>query len=474
MGRQRTLLAVILVLLIAAIVVIVRLPVRLGLDLQGGSQLTLQLQTTQEVREITPQQLEAARQVVESRINPQGVSETIVQTIGNDQILVQLPGVNDPKEAEEILGKVARLEFRKQRAGTEGEFLAWSQQREDALAEQARLSKAPQDDQTRQQLVEVQKKLKLREQKIAELFDRTELTGNNLKDAFPEPAGNDNWNIGLRFDARGGELFAQMTKELAGKGRIGIFLDETSISAPTVPAEFAQTGITGGSAVITGRFTSKEAKVLSDQLRGGALPVPVVVVENRTVGATLGRDSVQRSVYAGLGGLVLVSIFMVVYYRLPGLIADVALIFYAILTFACFNLLGVTLTLPGIAGFILSIGMGVDANILIFERTREELRAGKTLYRSVEAGFYRAFSSILDGHITTVIACLALIFFNNGASLVRGFAFTLLVGTVVNLFTAVSCSRTLLLFTLGIPNLRKAEYFCPKLNQSTPTQAQGT
>jgi len=178
----------------------------------------------------------------------------------------------------------------------------------------------------------------------------------------------------------------------------------------------------------------------------------------------LGRDSIQRSIYAGVGGLILVLIFMVFYYRLPGLIADLALVIYALLTWATFALLGVTLTLPGIAGFILSIGMAVDANVLIFERTREELRTGKSLYRSVESGFYRAFSSILDGNVTTVIACAALFWL--GAGLVRGFALTLGLGVAVSMFTAITCSRTFMLLAISFPALRKPELFCPNLPAS--------
>jgi preprotein translocase subunit SecD len=190
-------------------------------------------------------------------------------------------------------------------------------------------------------------------------------------------------------------------------------------------------------------------------------------VENRTVGATLGQDSIRRSVYAGLFGLGLVLVFMVIYYRLPGAIADLALVVYTLLNLACFSLAGVTLTLPGIAGFILSIGMAVDANVLIFERTREELRSGKTLYRSVESGFYRAFSSILDSNVTTLIACAALFFLGSG--LVKGFALTLAIGVLISMFTALTCSRTLLLIiVLGFPSLRqKPQLFCPNLNQST-------
>ena len=186
-------------------------------------------------------------------------------------------------------------------------------------------------------------------------------------------------------------------------------------------------------------------------------------MENRTVGASLGQDSIRRSIYAAIAGLVLVLIFVAVYYRLPGLIADVALVIYTLLTLACFALVGVTLTLPGIAGFILSIGMAVDANVLIFERTREELRAGNSLYRAVESGFHRAFSSILDSNVTTLIACGALIWLGSG--LVRGFAVTLAIGVLVSMFSALTCSRTLLLLTvLGLPGVRqKPELFCPNL-----------
>jgi len=235
------------------------------------------------------------------------------------------------------------------------------------------------------------------------------------------------------------------------------------VSAPTVGPEYADNGITGGSAVITGGFSIQEAQDLAIQLRGGALPLPVEIVENRTVGATLGQESIERSIYAALSGLVLVLVFMAVYYRLPGLIADLALAIYALLTFAAYVLIGVTLTLPGIAGFILSIGMAVDANVLIFERTREELRAGKTLYRGVESGFYRAFSSILDSNVTTLIACAALFWLGSG--LVKGFAVTLAIGVLVSLFTALTCTRTFLLVAvLGFPSVRKKpELFCPNL-----------
>lgn len=457
MQKQRSVLALIFVLIIAAITVIVTIPIRLGLDLQGGSQLTIQVKTTAKVPKIESGMLEAVRRIVENRVNGLGVSEALVQTVGEDQILVQLPGVNDPQQAERVLGGTAKLEFREQLPGTEAQLAIERQLQQEFVAKKAQLKISPDEAAFK----ENQAALKRSNEAIAKLYKSSALGGDNLKDAQAQPTGNE-WNVALRFDTKGGELFGELTKNLAGTGRtLGVFLDETMISSPVVGVEFAQTGITGGNAVIQGRFTTQEANDLAVQLRGGALPVPVEVIENRTIGASLGRDSIQSSINAGIGGLTLVLIFMVAYYRLPGVIANIALLIYALLTWAAFVLLGVTLTLPGIAGFVLSIGMAVDANVLIFERTREELRAGKTLYRSVESGFYRAFSSILDGNVTTVIACAALFWL--GAGLVKGFAVTLGLGVVVSMFTAITCSRTLLLVVLGFPALRKPQWFCPNL-----------
>jgi preprotein translocase subunit SecD len=262
----------------------------------------------------------------------------------------------------------------------------------------------------------------------------------------------------LEFKPEGAEKFTQLTRDLAGTERpLGIFLDDVLISAPIVGPEFARTGITGGTAVITGNFTVETATDLAVKLKAGALPVPIQVIENRTVGATLGEVSVRRSLYAGIGGLVLVFVFMVAYYRLPGLIADIALLIYALCTFALFQLLGVTMTLPGIAGFILSIGMAVDANVLIFERIKEELRAGKSIYKSISEGFNRAFSSILDSNVTTLLVCGVLFWL--GMGLVKGFAVTLGIGILVSFFTAITCTRSLLLAAMGIPSLRKPEFY---------------
>ncbi|MDE5080218.1 MAG: protein translocase subunit SecD, partial [Trichodesmium sp. St18_bin1] len=424
------------------------------------SQLTIQLQTSEEVPTIDERVMEGVLKIVENRVNALGVSESVVQSLGLDQILVQLPGVNDPEQAERVLGGTAQLDFREQVQSTEQQLGIEYQVQRQLLVEQELLKNSEDQEAIEKNL----QSIKTTNQAIAQLFKEPTIKGQDLRDAIAEPEapGSNNWNVVLRFTSEGGQKFAELTKNLAGTGRsIGIFLDNKLLSAPTVSVEFAETGITGGNAVIQGRFTPEQANDLAVQLRGGALPVSVEIVENRTVGATLGRDSIQRSVYAGIGGLILVLIFMVLYYRLPGVIADVALVIYALFTIASFSILGVTLTLPGIAGFILSIGMAVDANVLIFERTREELRAGKTLYRSVESGFYRAFSSILDGNVTTLIACVALFWLGTG--LVKGFALTLGIGVAISMFTALTCSRTLMFWTIGFSQFRKPELFCPEL-----------
>jgi preprotein translocase subunit SecD len=465
MQRLRWLLLLIVLLIIGAGLVLYRLPLQLGLDLRGGAQLTIAVQPTEEIKTITNDSLIAVKTVIENRVNALGVSEPLVQTAGEDQVVVQLPGVTDPGQAERILGGTAQLAFQQQRPGTEGEFQAEYSIKRQIDAEIAALRQAGSTPDTVEQIQTLLGDRQASNQALLNLFEPVGLTGKMLDDARPSPnqAGT-GWEVSLRFDEEGGKKFAELTQAVAGTGRsLGIFLDDNLISAPVVGVEFANTGITGGAAVITGNFDIEGATDLAVQLRGGSLPFPVKVVENRTVGATLGQESIRRSIIAGVAGLILVLGFMAVYYRLPGVIADVSLVIYTLLTLAAFALVGVTLTLPGIAGFILSIGMAVDANVLIFERTREELRGGNSLYRSVESGFFRAFSSILDSNVTTLIACTALFWFGSG--LVKGFALTLAIGVLVSLFTALTCSRTLLLMiVLGLPKVRQNPgLFCPNL-----------
>ncbi len=472
MQRQRSLLLLILILVFSAIAVLIRLPLPLGLDLRGGAQLTIQVQPSEQVQKITPEVMEAVESVIRNRVNGLGVSEPLIQRIENrEQIVVQLPGVSDPAQAERVLGGTAQLDFRKQKPGTSEKLQQLLAQRtqlrqqlealRSQLQQQGSGFQQQEDSQLQQAIAETQKQLQNVQKQFPELYERTGLTGKYLEDAFANPPRQGgSWSVSLRFNGEGGDRFAELSKDIAGTGRtIGIFLDNRLLSAPVVRAEFAETGITGGGAEITGNFDAQEANNLAIQLKGGALPVPVEIVANRTVGATLGRDSIRRSIYAATGGLFLVLVFMVVYYRLAGAIADLALLVYSILTLASYAFIGVTITLPGIAGFILSIGMAVDANVLIFERTREEMRAGKSLYRSVESGFYRAFTSILDSNVTTLIACGALFWFGTG--FVKGFALTLGIGVVVSMFTALTCSRTLLFYTISFPQFRRRELFYP-------------
>ncbi|BBA79714.1 preprotein translocase subunit SecD [cyanobacterium endosymbiont of Rhopalodia gibberula] len=465
MQQQRLVLGLIAALAIGAIAILVAIPLQLGLDLKGGAQLTIQVKPTGKIQNISPEDLEAQKVVLGNRVNALGVAEPIVQTLGQDKIVIQLPGVTDSQQAERVLGGTAQLEFREQKQGTEGQFQAEFTIKRQLEVELAILRRDGTLEENSERVIELTQSIKQSNLAILDLFESVDLNGKNLKNARPSPTqAGTSWEVAIEFDNDGGKKFAELTKNLAGTGRsIGIFLDDTLISAPIVGVEFANTGITGGSAVITGNFTIDSANELAVQIRGGSLPFPVEVVENRTVGATLGQESIRSSIYAGVAGLILVLIFMAIYYRLPGMIANLALGVYTLYTLAFYALIGVTLTLPGIAGFILSIGMAVDANILIFERTREELRSGNSLYRSVESGFNRAFSSILDSNVTTLIACSAL--FGLGSGLVKGFALTLAIGVLVSMFTAVTCSRTLSLLTvLGLPSVRKKpELFCPNL-----------
>jgi len=297
--------------------------------------------------------------------------------------------------------------------------------------------------------------------RIVALFEPALLTGKDLTSAGrQQQATGSAWDVTLAFNPEGGRKFAELTQSIAGSDRLlGIVLDGRSISEASVGPEFKPAGITGGAASITGNFTAEEARDLEVQLRGGSLPLPVKVIEQRTIGATLGAENVQRSLVAALSGLALVAVFMVVMYRLPGAVAVMALGLYALFNLALYALIPVTLTLPGIAGFILSIGIAVDANVLIFERVKEELRRGNTLIRSIDAGFSLAFSSILDGHVTGLISCAALFFLGTG--LVKGFALTLGIGLVLSLFTALSCTRTLLRLLMGYPALRRVTNFLP-------------
>ena len=492
MARQQGWFALILALAFAAGAVLASFPLQLGLDLRGGSQLTLQVMPAGAIKRVQSEQLEAVKDVLDRRINGLGVSESTLQTIGDDQLLLQLPGEQDPSRAAKVLGTTALLEFRAQKPGTEQEMSGLLKLKRQAQAvlnlrrskDQAQAKTADLDADGLAQLLDyagvsapagssetdqLELLLAAVNTKIVALYEPAALTGKDLTGAGRQQnqAGSA-WDVTLSFNTEGGRKFASLTQSIAGTGRLlGIVLDGRSISEASVGPEFKPAGISGGAASITGNFSAEEARDLEVQLRGGSLPLPVEVIEQRTIGATLGSENVQRSLQAALLGLALVAVFMVVVYRLPGAVAVVALALYALFNLAMYSLIPVTLTLPGIAGFILSIGIAVDANVLIFERIKEELRRGNTLIRSIDAGFSLAFSSILDGHITGLISCVAL--FALGTGLVKGFAVTLGIGLVLSLFTALTCTRTLLRLLMGYPSLRRSSYFLPQ--SQLPAQA---
>ena len=379
---------------------------KLGLDLQGGIDLTLKADVSDLGESERDQALESAKEVVERRVNALGVAEPIVQTsrVGEEyRIIIQLPGVDDIEEAKKLVGQTAKLEFR--------EF------------------KDP----------EVQPC-------TMPTFENTKSTGvdgRDLKKAFAgfQQAGASETQGGpvVNFELKGesAKKFSDLTKKLIGKPLI-VFLDETAVSAPTVQSEISDQG------VITG-LTADESKRLAIQLNAGALPVESIeIIQERTIGATLGQESVNKSLLAGAVGLIVVAVFMIAYYGFWGLVASSALVIYSLAVFALFKSIPITMTLAGIAGFILSIGMAVDANILIFERMKEELRGGKIRSQAVEIGFSRAWNSIRDSNVSSLITSGILFWFGTGS--VKGFALALAIGILVSMFTAIIVTRNFLRF----------------------------
>ena len=489
MARQQGWFALILALAIAAAAVLSSFPLQLGLDLRGGSQLTLEVQPAGEITTIGTEQMEAVKAVLDRRVNGLGVAESTLQTVGDDQLVLQLPGVTDPPRAADVLGSTALLEFRAQQPDTQEEVQSLRQLRAQLLSVLATRSAedAPELNAEEQKELEKRQKelglegtakseteqleqlLERTNREILDRFEPTSFTGKQLISAGRQQQQNGSgWEVTLNFNAEGGEKFAQLTQSIAGTGRLlGIVLDGELISEASVGPQYKAAGISGGTASISGNFTAEDARDLEVQLRGGSLPLPVEILEVRTIGPSLGAENVRRSLIAALSGLVLVGVFMLLIYRLAGAVAVMALSLYALFNLAVYALIPVTLTLPGIAGFILSIGMAVDANVLIFERIKDELRRGNTLIRSIETGFSEAFSSIVDGHLTTLISCAAL--FSLGTGLVKGFAATLGIGVLLSLFTALTCTRTLLRFLMSYQGLRRATNFLPA--RQLPTTA---
>lgn len=382
----------------------------LGLDLAGGSHIALEADMSHIAAGDRLSALESAKEVIDRRVNFFGVSEPVVQTaVQNNsyRIIVELPGVSDVDQAISLIGQTALLDFR--------EFTADAKPQSTASAF------------------------------IIPTLQNTKSVGITGKDlaraslSYSQQTGSP--EVAIEFTSAGGKKFGDVTARLLNK-QLAIFLDDFPVTAPVV-----QSAITDGRAVITGSFTKDAASALALQLNAGALPVPVSVVEQRTVEATLGAESVAKSIRAGAVGLTLVALFMILQYGRLGLIADMALLLYGLLSFGVFRILGITLTLPGIAGFILSIGMAVDSNILIFERYKEERWNGKPWQIAIEQAFGKAWDSIRDANVTTIIT--SLILYNPGnwdllpsSGLVRGFAATLLIGVVMSLFTGIVASRT--------------------------------
>ena len=397
----------------------------LGLDLKGGTQVLLEADVPPD-QTLDAGAMSTAKLIVERRVNGLGVTEPNVQLQGDRRIIVELPGIKNPDRAIETIRSTGQLEFVDPGdAVLQSGMIINTTNRPNAVAE---AQKAMEEG--------------LMEERPIPYPDRvfeTAMTGDILRNAVATQDQYGQWQINFELTSDGTDQFYEYTKEHIGD-QLAIVLDGEVLSAPRINAAIR------GSGQITGDFTKEEAESLAIQMRYGALPVPLKVIDVRTIGASLGQDSVQQSLRAGIIGLVMVLIFMLILYRLPGLLADIALIFYVTLNVTVFKLIPVVLTLPGIAGFLLSIGMAVDANILIFERMKEELRAGRSLRLAVESGFSRAWPAIRDGNLSTLISCAVLYWFGNsfGASVVKGFAVTLAIGVTLSMFTAVYATRTLM------------------------------
>lgn len=407
-------------------------PFRLGLDLQGGTQLVYEADVTNIKEADRSSAVEGVRDVIERRVNIFGVSEPVIQvnkTVnGSYRVIAELAGVKDVAEAIKMIGETPLLEFKEK-----GEVTAKTQN----IEVKPVVAKNAKDKKATSTVVATSTPIEIDASSLTDNWVNTKLTGKHLKRAVVNFNPNDGAaEVSLEFNDEGAKLFEEITSSNVGK-QVAIFLDGYPISAPTVNEK-----ITGGKAVISGNFTSQEAKLLVQRLNTGALPVPISLVSQQTVGATLGMESVTNSVKAGLYGLLVVALFMILFYRLPGFLSVFALLIYGLISLAIFKLWPVTLTLSGIAGFILSIGMAVDANILIFERMKEEIRRGKGLAQSIEDGFNRAWPSIRDSNVTSIIVCLVLVTFST--SIIKGFAITLLLGVVISLFTAIFVTKNFL------------------------------
>lgn len=395
-------------------------PIVQGLDLQGGLQVLLAADVPDE-SELSREEMETVRQIIDQRINGLGVTESTVQIEGERRILVELPGYQDPESALSLIQDTALLEFVD--TGTqplpEGMCIRTSlNEGEPSRCEALTGGEAP-------------------------TFE-TVLTGGGLRSATVTTDQLNQFLVAFELTPEAGRIFGDYTATHQGQF-LTIVLDKVVVSSPRISAVIDDAG------TITGDFDLAEAQQLALQLQYGSLPVPLRIEGTRQIGATLGAVSIAASIRAGTIGLLIVLLFLIVYYRLPGLLAALALLIYALFNFAIFKWLGVTMTLPAITGFLLSTGMAVDANILVFERMKEELRNRRTVPEAIESGFSRAWTSIRDSNIATLVICFILFIFgrNFGASIVTGFALTLAIGVFISLFTAIIVTRTFVRLVLG-------------------------
>ena len=370
--------------------------VKLGLDLRGGTSVVLQAQG-----KIEPDTMSKVKNIIERRVNSIGVAEPVIQLSGNDKLIVELAGIKDPQKAIELIGTTAKLEFRiKNKDGSYGPVL---------------------------------------------------LEGSALKTAGVSRDQVGMPSVSFELNSQGANTFAKITRENIGK-QLAIMLDNKEQSAPTINSE-----INGGSGIITGRFSIEEANNLANLLKSGALPVEIKIVENRTVGATLGVDSIRQTGIAGLIALGVISVFMIAIYKIPGIVADIALLINGVLVLGLLSGIGAALTLPGIAGFILTLGMAVDSNVITYERIKEELRFGESLHDAVERGYENAFPAIIDGNITTLLVAAVLFFLGTGP--IKGFAVTLSLGVVATVITGVFVSKVILKLFIKTFNIKREQLF---------------
>ncbi|MBI2446546.1 MAG: protein translocase subunit SecD [Parcubacteria group bacterium] len=387
------------------------MPFKLGLDLAGGTRLTYLADVSGVAGQDVSSAMSGLRDVVERRVNLFGVSEPVVEVehaADEWRLIVELAGIKDISEAIDLIGETPFLEF-----------------------------KEPRDEAETKKILSEQKAENKDYLLTDPYFKPTNLNGKYIKSAKVEfDQTTYQPTVSVQFDDEGAKIFEELTTKNVGKP-LGIYLDGLPISAPVVREPIA-----GGSAVISGKFTLAEAKKLSERLNAGALPVPIKLISQDSVGASLGRDSLDKSLFAGMLGFLMVAVFMILYYRFFGIAAVLALLIYTALVLALFKLIPVTMTLAGVAGFILSIGMAVDANILIFERFKEEARSGKGFGMAIDDGFARAWPSIRDSNISTLITTAVLYYFTT--SIIKGFALTLGIGVIVSMFSAIFVTRSFL------------------------------